>query len=64
MAKPKIEIVDQNSLAYRAADRGNSDYVAGRPAVCPEEFKATPEAQQAYFGGYDMAREHQIEKGR
>ena len=56
--------VDQNSLAYRASGRGNDDYKAGRPEICPEEFAHDKAAREGYHGGYDMAREHQAEKGR
>ena len=55
--------VDQNSLTFRACGRGVEDYKAGRPNVCPEEFAATEYSKQSYHGGYDMAREHDLEKG-
>lgn len=57
-------LVDQNSLNYRAFDRGCRDYKDCKPEICPEEFKATAEAQQSYHGGYDLCREHEAEKGR
>jgi len=56
--------VDQNSLAYRAFDRGCQDFKDNKPEICPEEFKATVEAQQSYHGGYDLGRDHEAEKGR
>ena len=49
--------------SLRAMGMGNDDYRAGRPEACPEEFQLQ-EYRQAYHGGYDTAREHEIEKGR
>ena len=49
--------------SLRAMGRGVEDYKAGRPEKCPDEFRLQ-EYRQSYHGGYDTAREHEIEKGR
>lgn len=56
--------VDQNSPEYLATDRGNADYCNGRPEVCPDEYAGKKSTKEAYHGGYDMARDYHLNRGR